>query len=232
MTVLSLSCGMWDLVPWPGIELRPCALGTWSLSPWTTREVPVITVPIKDSCCRRNLCVPPKCVYWKLIPSVMVFGDGAFGRWLVQGDRSLVNGINAFIIIFFFYWSIVALQYSCVSFSACIKEILEESLTPSAVYIGKKAFTKHLICQCQLHIGTYQEYCQRLNNKGICHLPVQRLNPMLLQLLTFNNSWGSSGWGEALCAPENLEGQVFRQLDVLRNRFYDLNPCISYLEKH
>ena len=26
--------------------------------------------------------------------------------------------------------------------------------------------------------------CQRLNNKGICHLPVQRLNPMLLQLPT------------------------------------------------
>ena len=43
---------------------------------------------------------------------------------------------------------------------------------------------------------------------------------------------GVQGRGEALCAPENLEGQVFRQLDVLRNRFYDLNPCISYLEKH
>ena len=37
----------------------------------------------------------------------------------------------------------------------------------------------------------------------------------------------------ALCALGNLVGQVFRQLDVFRNRFYDLNPCISsYLEKH
>ena len=36
-------------------------------------------------------------------------------------------------------------------------------------------------------------------------------------------------WG----TPGNLVGQVFRQLDVFRNRFYDLNPCISsYLEKH
>ena len=37
----------------------------------------------------------------------------------------------------------------------------------------------------------------------------------------------------ALCPPGNLVGQVFRVLDVFRNRFYDLNPCISsYLEKH
>ena len=36
----TLSCGMWDLVPWPGIEPRPPALGVQSLSYWTTREVP------------------------------------------------------------------------------------------------------------------------------------------------------------------------------------------------
>ena len=29
----------WDLVPWPGIEPRPPALGTQSLGHWTTREV-------------------------------------------------------------------------------------------------------------------------------------------------------------------------------------------------
>ena len=28
--------------------------------------------------------------------------------------------------------------------------------------------------------------CQGLNNKGICHLPLQRLNAVLLQLQTFN----------------------------------------------
>ena len=33
------SYGMWDIVPWPGIEPRPLALGTWSLSHWTTKEV-------------------------------------------------------------------------------------------------------------------------------------------------------------------------------------------------
>ena len=34
------SCGMWDLVPWPGIEPGPPALGARSLSHRTTREVP------------------------------------------------------------------------------------------------------------------------------------------------------------------------------------------------
>ena len=32
---------------------------------------------------------------------------------------------------------------------------------------------------CQLQIGTCQEHCQWLNNRGICHLPLQRLNPVL-----------------------------------------------------
>ena len=30
----------WDLIPWPGIQPGPLALRTWSLSYWTTREVP------------------------------------------------------------------------------------------------------------------------------------------------------------------------------------------------
>ena len=39
LTVLGLSCSMWDLVPWPGIEPVPPPWGAWSLSHWTTREV-------------------------------------------------------------------------------------------------------------------------------------------------------------------------------------------------
>ena len=39
------SCGMWDLVLGPGVEPRPLALGAWSLSRWTAREVPAL------SCC-------------------------------------------------------------------------------------------------------------------------------------------------------------------------------------
>ena len=35
------SCGMWDLVPPPGMEPGPHALGVQNLYHWTTREVPV-----------------------------------------------------------------------------------------------------------------------------------------------------------------------------------------------
>ena len=85
---------------------------------------------------------------------------------------------------------------------------------------------------CQLQIGTYQEQCQWVNSKGICRLPLWRLNPMLLELFIFSTPWASSGWSEALCAPGNLGGQVYiDSLAVLRNRFYYLSPgTSSYLE--
>ena len=37
--IFHLHCSMWDLVPWPGIEPGPPALGALSPSHWTTREV-------------------------------------------------------------------------------------------------------------------------------------------------------------------------------------------------
>ena len=48
--------------------------------------------------------------------------------------------------------------------------------------------------------------------------------------LCYYTCWPSAtpeGWSEALSAPGNLVGQVFRELDVFRNRFYDLNLLIS-----
>ena len=38
----TLSCSMWDLVPWLGIKPGPPALGARGLSHWTTRKVPSI----------------------------------------------------------------------------------------------------------------------------------------------------------------------------------------------
>ena len=35
-----LSWVMWDLISWPGIKPRPPALRAWSLSHWTTEEIP------------------------------------------------------------------------------------------------------------------------------------------------------------------------------------------------
>ena len=39
LAVPSLSCGLWGLVPWPGIKPEPPALGAQNLSHWTMREV-------------------------------------------------------------------------------------------------------------------------------------------------------------------------------------------------
>ena len=41
-SVWTLSCSTWELVPWSGIEPGSPALGAWSLSHWTTREVLVL----------------------------------------------------------------------------------------------------------------------------------------------------------------------------------------------
>ena len=40
----TVSCSMWDLIPWPRTKLRLPALEVRSLSHWTTREVPDTSV--------------------------------------------------------------------------------------------------------------------------------------------------------------------------------------------
>ena len=50
LAVPGLSCSMRDLVPRPGIEPGPPALGAWSLSPWTTREVPGLSIFDSSNC--------------------------------------------------------------------------------------------------------------------------------------------------------------------------------------
>ena len=51
------SCDMWDLSLLPGIEPWPPALGAWSLSHWTTREVLGIFVKIKHIFKKNNVLV-------------------------------------------------------------------------------------------------------------------------------------------------------------------------------
>ena len=45
----TLSFSMWDLVPWLRVEPRPPALGVWSLSHWTSKEVPSGTFLVPSS---------------------------------------------------------------------------------------------------------------------------------------------------------------------------------------
>ena len=37
--IQTLNCGMWNIIPWPGIEPNPLSLGARSLRHWTTREI-------------------------------------------------------------------------------------------------------------------------------------------------------------------------------------------------
>ena len=39
----------------------------------------------------------PKSICWNLIPKIMLFGGGAFRRWLVHEGRAGTNGICAFM---------------------------------------------------------------------------------------------------------------------------------------
>ena len=77
---------------------------------------------------------------------------------------------------------------------------------------------------CQLQTDTCQGHCQRLNKKDFCHLHLQRLNPALLQLLTFSTPWGSSGWSGALCAPGTLleYSQLFSETDFISQSLHFL----------
>ena len=62
--IRALSCSLWDMVSWPGIKSGPPELGVWSLSHWTTREVPVIAfIPEND----RLL------ISWLQLPSTVIF---------------------------------------------------------------------------------------------------------------------------------------------------------------
>ena len=56
----TLSYIMWHLVPWPGTEPTPPALGVQSLSHWNTREVPLFWILIQH-CPVHFLFVMRKC---------------------------------------------------------------------------------------------------------------------------------------------------------------------------
>ena len=59
----TLSFGMWDLVPQPGIEPKPPSLGVLRLSHWTTREVPELHSFLKMYLLT-FACVDLRCCMW------------------------------------------------------------------------------------------------------------------------------------------------------------------------
>ena len=87
MAVPSLICGLWDLVPWPGIEPGSPALGTWSLSHWATREAHFYSFKCFILCCLMKCSQPFLSVSWpapQLSPAwYKAQSDRHFGRFQI-----------------------------------------------------------------------------------------------------------------------------------------------------
>ena len=67
----SSSFGNPDLVPWPGIEPRPPALGAQSVSQWTNREVPHLTyfwyrLFVSSLFVASSVCIVTHQFYWSI----------------------------------------------------------------------------------------------------------------------------------------------------------------------
>ena len=65
----SLNYSMWNLVSLTGMEPGPPALGAWSLIHWTSREVPVASIFLKNSS------------YFLLLPWPLLIQVNFFCRW-------------------------------------------------------------------------------------------------------------------------------------------------------
>ena len=87
---------MWDLVPWPGIEPGPPALGVRSLSHWTTREFPLLFIKrqnhtvIKRSInsWARVLNIKITCINYLIVPVGQKSSCGLAGA---SGSRSAMR---------------------------------------------------------------------------------------------------------------------------------------------
>ena len=86
---------------------------------------------------------------------------------------------------------------------------------------------------CLIKYSNLRSKCQ--SKLGTCHLPLQGLKHVLLQLLVFKTSWKEfrmenrnealGTWGKA--------GRAGLQIDTFWRQFYEPSSCISsYLQKH
>ena len=88
--IFNLDCGMWDLVPCPGIKPRPPALGAQNLSQWTTRQVPsLVAFRIVSNFCHFNYsmsycrsCLSSSCLVLSVLPAPgYLFPSLSLGRF-------------------------------------------------------------------------------------------------------------------------------------------------------
>ena len=85
-SIWTLSCNMWDLVPWSGIEPRPPALKAWSLSHMKTREVSVLnfesSLYIKDTSLLSNKHFAD--IFSQSLPYLLIFFTGSFSEQILK----------------------------------------------------------------------------------------------------------------------------------------------------
>ena len=63
----ALSCSMWALDPWLGVEPRPPPLGVQSLSHWATKRVPGAGIWMRVQLSLNSVFIPIRC--WLPLPS-------------------------------------------------------------------------------------------------------------------------------------------------------------------
>ena len=94
------SCGMRDLVPRPRMELRPPALGAWSLIHWTTREVPAcfefqFETFIQQTIVRSRGEGPASRSFGYVVEETSgLYDPGLQGRWRARGWTGAGPGVG------------------------------------------------------------------------------------------------------------------------------------------
>ena len=121
--IRALSCSLWDMVSWPGIKSGPPELGVWSLSHWTTREVPVIAfIPEND----RLL------ISWLQLPSTVILEPKKIKSATVSiFSPSICHeamGSDAMILVFWMLSFKSAFKKKKIPFQIGVKWYLKEIL--------------------------------------------------------------------------------------------------------
>ena len=89
-----------------------------------------------DWMCPPTLPAATKFLCWDLIPNVMIFGGGAFGRWLGHEGGALGNGISVF--------TTEAWESSLTSSLGCGRHLLH---LRRQLYTSRWPVTRHWLCQ-------------------------------------------------------------------------------------
>ena len=89
------SCSMQDLVPWPGIEPRPPALGTQSLSHWNTGKVPqllCLKLTILVAVCGGGGCWRPSSLLLGLLwADIFLISSSKLYKTIICSDKGTIE---------------------------------------------------------------------------------------------------------------------------------------------